>query len=137
MSPDLDAAARRSHPLEGGLLARARRFVGALLEHIATRGELLSIELAEEKERLLHALIAAGILLVTALLGLVFLGVLVLVLAWDTDHRVLVAALIPVVFIAAAAGAWFWLKSLIGRKTALFRDSLRELRQDAESLRVS
>ena len=76
-------------------------------------------------------------LLVTALLGLVFLGVLVLVLAWDTDQRVLVAALIPIVFIAAAVGAWFWLKSLISKKTALFRDSLRELRQDAESLRTS
>jgi len=136
VSPDLDAAARAASSLEGGLLARARRFVGALLEHIATRGELLSIELAEEKERLVHVGMAAGLLLVAALMAFVFLGVLVLVLAWDTDHRVLVAALIPVVFIALAAGAWLWLKRLIIRKTALFRDSLRELKQDAQSLRA-
>ena len=115
---------------------RARRFVGALIEHIATRGELLAIEIAEEKERLIHALLAASILLISAGMVLVFLGILVLVLAWDTNHRELVAALIPIAFLLIGAGAWFWLKSLISRKTALFRDSLHELRQDAESLRA-
>lgn len=135
MRDDLDSAARISNPAEGGLLARARRFTGALLEHVATRGELLAVEIAEEKQRLVNALIAAGLLFTGALLALVFLAVLVLVLAWDTSQRTLVAVLIPVVFLAIAAGAWFWLRSLVAKKTVLFRDSLRELRHDAQSLR--
>jgi uncharacterized membrane protein YqjE len=130
----LDASVR-SAPADGGLLARARRFVGALLEHVATRGELLAVEIQEEKERLIHALIAAGILLVAISMVLVFAALLALVLAWDTEYRNLVAWLIPIVFLVIGAGAWFWLKSLINRKTALFRDSLRELHQDADALR--
>ncbi|HZQ59853.1 MAG TPA: phage holin family protein [Casimicrobiaceae bacterium] len=135
MKDDLDSA-RSALPADGGLLARARRFVGALLEHIATRGELLAIEIAEEKQRLIHALLAAGILLVSAGMVLVFVAVLVLVLAWETSYRELVAALIPLAFLLIAVGAWLWLRSLVKRKTALFRDSLHELRQDAESLRT-
>jgi uncharacterized membrane protein YqjE len=135
MRDDLDSAVRASNPAEGGLLARARRFTGALLEHVATRGELLAVEIAEEKQRLVQALVAAAILVTGALTGLVFLGVLALVLAWDTSYRTAVAVVIPVVFIAVAVGALFWLKSLVSKKTALFRDSLRELREDAQSLR--
>lgn len=134
MTDGLDASVR-ANPADGGLLARARRFVGALLEHIATRGELLAVEIAEEKERLIHALIAAGVLLVSTGMVLVFAALLALVLAWDTDYRKLVAWLIPVVFLAIGGGAFFWLKSLIGRKTVIFRDSLRELHQDAQALR--
>lgn len=135
MKDDLETA-RSFSPAQGGLLVRARRFVGALIEHIATRGELLAVEIAEEKQRLIHSLLAAGILLISVGMVLVFVGILVLVLAWDTSYRELVAALIPIAFLIVGAGAWFWLKSLIGRKTALFRDSLHELRQDAESLRA-
>src|SRR5207302_3239880 len=114
---DLDSAARTSNPADGGLLARARRFTGALLEHVATRGELLAVEIAEEKQRAVHALIATGLLVTGALLTLVFVGVLVLVLAWDTNHRNLVAVLIPIVCLGIAAGAFFWLRSLVAKKT--------------------
>jgi len=135
MNEGLDSATRRAAP-EPGLLTRARHFVGALLEHVATRGELLALELAEEKQRLIQTLIAVGILMVAAIMLLAFLGILALVLAWNTDHRTLVAALIPVVFLVIAGGAWFWLKSLTSKKTALFRDSLHDLKQDAQSLRA-
>lgn len=135
MRDDLDSAVRASNPGEGGLLARARRFTGAVLEHVATRGELLAVEIAEEKQRLVQALVAAGILIIGAMMALVFLGVLVLVLAWDSSYRTAVAVIIPIVFIAVAVGALFWLKSLVSKKTVLFRDSLRELREDAQSLR--
>ncbi len=135
MNGDLDETVRASSPAEGGLLARARRFSGALLEHVATRGELLAVELAEEKQRLIHALIAAGLLLLCAGMVIVFAGVLALVLSWDTGYRNVVAWIIPVAFLAIGIGSWFWLRSLIGKKSALFRDSLRELRHDAEAMR--
>ncbi|MEP6656194.1 MAG: phage holin family protein [Betaproteobacteria bacterium] len=135
MNEALDAATRAGNPAEGGLLARTRRFAGMLLEHIATRGELLAVEIAEEKQRLVQMVIACGILLVAAAMVLVFAGIWVLVLAWNTTHRELVAGLIPIVFLVVAAGAWFWLKGLIGRRSTLFKDSLRELRQDGQALR--
>lgn len=135
MNERLEAATRAANPADGGLVARTRRFTGMLLEHIATRGELLAVEIAEEKQRLVHALIACGVLLVAAAMVLVFAGVLALVLAWDTTHRDLVAWLIPIVFLLVAGGAWLWLKGLIGRQSTLFKDSLRELRQDGQALR--
>ena len=134
MSPAPEA--RVAGPETQGLLVRARRFVGALLEHVATRGELLAVELAEEKQRLIHTVIAAAILLMSAGMVLVFVAVLVLVLAWNTEYRELVAALIPLAFLLIGGGAYFWLRSLIARKSALFRDSLQALRRDAESLRA-
>ncbi len=135
MNEALDAATRAANPAEGGLAARTRRFTGMLLEHIATRGELLAVEIAEEKQRLVRTLIASGILLVAAAMVLVFTGILALVLAWNTTHRDLVAGLIPLVFLLVAGGAWFWLKGLIGRRSTLFKDSLRELRQDGQAMR--
>ncbi len=136
MNGGLDAAAREGYPPDGGLLARARRFIGAVLEHIATRGELLAVELAEEKQRLIHTLIAVSVLLAAVVMVLVFAGILALVLAWDTPHRALVAWLIPLVFLLLAGGAWLWLKGLLSKKTALFRDSLQELKHDARELRA-
>ncbi|MEP7205471.1 MAG: phage holin family protein [Casimicrobiaceae bacterium] len=136
MSEKLDAAVRTNPSTDPGLLARGRRFVGALLEHVATRGELLAVELAEEKERLIHTLVAVSVLLAAVVMVLVFAGVLALVLAWDTSHRDLVAWLIPIVFLILAGGAWIWLKSLLSKKVALFRDSLKDLKQDAKELRA-
>jgi len=135
VNEDLDVALRAANTPQGGVLARVRRLAGALLQHLATRGELLAAELAEEKDRVLQAVIAAGIVIFAATMVLIFAGVLALVLAWDTDYRNLVAWLLPAIFLAVTIGAFLWLKSLTARKTALFRDSLRELRQDAQALR--
>ena len=134
MSEPLDAAVR-DYRDPGGTLGRARRFLGTLLEHIATRGELLAVELAEEKHRLIRTLLAVALMIVSAGMVIVFAGVLAIVLAWDTSARELVAWLIPVVFLVIAIGAWFWLRKLVSRKSPLFRDSLRELRQDGQALR--
>ena len=135
MNEDIDVALRAANTPPGGLLARIRRLTGALLQHLATRGELLAAELAEEKDRVLQAVIAAGLVVFAAAMVFIFAGVLALVLAWDTPYRNTVAWLLPLVFLVITVGAFFWLKSLVARKTALFRDSLKELRQDAQALR--
>lgn len=135
MNAELDAALQAASTARGGLLARVRRLVGALLQHLATRGELLAAEVAEEKARLIQTAIAAGLLVFCAAMVMFFLGIMVLVLAWETPYRTTVAWLLPVVFLLLTGGAFAWLKSLTSRKTALFHDSLRELRQDAQALR--
>jgi uncharacterized membrane protein YqjE len=135
VNEELDVALQAANTAPGGMLARVRRLTGALLQHLATRGELLAAELAEEKQRVVMVFVAAGIIVFAAAMVFIFAGVLALVLAWDTTHRNTVAWLLPIVFLVIAGGAFFWLKSLMSRKTSLFRDSLRELRQDAQALR--
>jgi uncharacterized membrane protein YqjE len=116
-------------------LIALRHFAGALLAHFAARGELLAVEIAEEKQRLFESAIAVGLLVLTAVLALVFAGVLLIVWAWDTEYRMPVAVLLPVAFALIAIGSYAWLRHLTSRATALFKTSLGDLRRDAEELR--
>jgi uncharacterized membrane protein YqjE len=117
-----------------GLLIALRRLATAIVSHVAARGELLAVEIAEEKQRLVKTVIAAGLIVLTAVLALVFAGALLIVWAWDTEYRMLVAALLPVVFALITIGSLLWLRSLTSRATALFRTSFQELRRDAQQL---
>ncbi len=118
-----------------GFLIALRRFASAIVSHLAARGELLAVELAEEKQRLFDAAIAVGLMVLTAVLTLVFAGVLLIVWAWDTEYRMPVAVLLPVVFALIALGSYAWLRRLTSRETPLFKTSLQEFRRDAEDLR--
>lgn len=118
-----------------GFLISLRRLAGALAAHAAARGELLAVEIAEEKQRIFGSVIAAGVLVLTAVLALVFAGLLLVVWAWDTEYRMPVAVLLPVVFALIALGSFAWLRKLVSRATPLFKTSLEELRRDAHALR--
>jgi uncharacterized membrane protein YqjE len=118
-----------------GLLIAVRRLASAIVAHVAARAELLAVELQEEKQRIFDAAIAAVALVLTAVLALVFAGVLLIVWAWDTEYRMAVAILLPVVFALIALGSFAWLRRLVSRHTVLFKTSMHELRRDAEELR--
>jgi uncharacterized membrane protein YqjE len=96
------------------------------------RVELLAVEVQEERERLLHALLLAlGVAVFCLLAGLVFTATIV-VLLWDWSH---VAVLLTITIIYGAAGLW-----LYRRLTRLLRDwqtlpaSLEQLRRDRACL---
>ena len=118
-----------------GFLIALRRLATAIVSHLVARVELLAVEIAEEKARVLHTVIAAGLLVLTAVLALMFVGVLLIVWAWDTAYRMPVAVLLPVAFALIALGSFAWLRRLTSRATTLFKSSLHELRRDAEELR--
>jgi uncharacterized membrane protein YqjE len=119
----------------GGMLDAGRRLLAAVWEHAEIRLELLTLELAEERSRVINAVVAAGLMIVFAALTCAFIGVGALLAAWDTPYRLAVAAAVPAVFLIAGFIAWISLRKLIGRQSPLFRHSLAEWRRDVEAIR--
>lgn len=117
------------------LLAAGRRLLAAAWEHAGTRLELFTLELAEERNRLIGALMAALGLVVCITLTMAFASVAVIVAAWDTPYRMLVVVALAVGYGIAGMVAWISLRRLIGRQSPLFRYSLAELRRDVDGLR--
>jgi len=115
-------------PLAAASKALARR----LLTIGENRLELLTVEVQEERERLLQALLLALGVAAFGLLASVTLTGLVVILLWDCSHW---AALLTLTVLYGAAGI-----CLYRRLTALLRDwqtlpaSLDQLRKDRACL---
>jgi uncharacterized membrane protein YqjE len=120
-------------PAEGGFVAALRRVVATLLALIATRVELLSVDI---EEGLWHA---AGVMLLVAsalclgFLALLMLAVTVVIAFWD-DHRLLAAGLVTLFFALAALGAGLAARSRLARRPRFLAASLDELEADSAAL---
>ena len=114
------------------LAATSRRFAERLLTIGENRLELLTVEVQEERERLLHAfLLALGVAAFGLLAGVALTGTIV-VLFWDFSH---VAVLLALAGLYGAAAVF-----LYRRLTVLLRDwknlpaTLDQLRKDRACL---
>lgn len=119
----------------GQFAASARRFVRRLLTIGENRLELLMVEVQEQRERLLHAiLLALGIAAFGLLAGVTLTGAVV-VLLWEVSPLAVFLAL-TVLYAAAAV-------FLYRRLTQLLRDwkslpaTLDQIRKDRECLEKS
>ena len=94
MPPAMSAPA----PASEGLLAHLRQLGVSALSHVAMRIDLLSIEVQEEKARLVR--LAMGTALVSALLivSLVMAAIVILAIYWDTPYRVSAALWLAATF---------------------------------------
>lgn len=116
------------------MLQSLRNLLATLLATLRTRGELLQTELEEERLRLagiaVFALAAAFFLLLGALLMSFFL----VLLFWDS-HRLLVAALLALAYLAIGVVCALVARQRAGAKSTLFAASLAELAKDGEQLK--
>jgi uncharacterized membrane protein YqjE len=116
-----------------GLRPAITRVARALVGMLATRAELASVELTEERERLTKrlALVAGGGLLLA--FGALFVGAFVIVMFWDT-HRLWAIAAVALAHLAA--GAFLLAKArAIGRDApSPFAATIDELKKDKELL---
>jgi len=126
-----------TEPLEhsGNLLAAGRRLLATVWEHAGIRLELFSLELSEERSRLIGSMVAIVALVVFIGIALAFAGIGILLAAWESPYRVAVAAGIAATFAVGAGVAWLVLRHLIDQATPLFRHSLAEWRRDVDDLR--
>ena len=121
-------------PTAGAALQSSLRSLGATLLGIAhTRLELLSLELEDEKQRLLGMLAWGLCALVLANLGLVFLAGWLTVLFWDT-HRLLILGAFADVFMLLAVLAVWRVRSLWVASQGWLSASLAELEADRQAL---
>jgi uncharacterized membrane protein YqjE len=101
-------------PNDGHLVATTKRFARRLLTIGENRFELLMVEVQEERERLLRAiLLALGVAAFGLLAGVALTGAIV-VLLWELSRA---AALLVLASLYGATAVWFY-----RRLTLLLRD---------------
>src|SRR5947209_7110455 len=105
----------------------ARTGLGAL----QNRGELLLVELQQEKTRLIELLVWVAGLLFLAFMGLMLLTATIIFL-FPEGLRLWAAAGFAVLYLAGAITAFFTIKSLI--KQAPFAETIEQVRKDGELL---
>lgn len=116
-----------------GLLESLGTFAATLAAIAQTRLELLSTDLEEEREHLLSLLVWS----LTALFCLgvaVTLATILLVVAFWDSYRLTVLGILAGAFLAAALGAWLWVRHRNRTRPRLFAASLAELRRDRAAL---
>jgi uncharacterized membrane protein YqjE len=112
-----------------GLLALVRHFGATIVALIYTRIELLTTEFEEELQRGVIILVWTLLSLFFGALSVLMLAVTLLVIFWD-DHRVLVASLVTVAFIAITAITALIANARVRSKPRFLSASIEELKRD-------
>jgi len=117
-------------------VVRVLRSAGpALLTQAGLHGELIRVEWAAEKERIVRLVAAAFVSLVALLCVLLTAGALVLAFSWDTRFRLAVAAGLVIAYAAIAAIAWHRFKFHSSRGGESFAATREELAADVALIR--
>jgi uncharacterized membrane protein YqjE len=116
-----------------GLFRSLSNLLATIIAFAQTRLELLTTELQEEIQRAAGLLAWGFIALLSAGVGLVFIGVTIIVVNWD-GRRVLAAILVTSAFVAFAVIAVVVLVVKTRGKTRLLDATRTELSKDRERL---
>ncbi|MBK8760543.1 MAG: phage holin family protein [Sulfuritalea sp.] len=116
-----------------GLFASLKGLFGTSLALAQNRLQLLGVELAEERGRLLSLLTFGAIALICLSAGLVFLAVFLTVLLWDS-HRLLALGVFSALFLGAGIATLLVAVNFARAGSTLFKASLAELARDREAL---
>jgi uncharacterized membrane protein YqjE len=120
-----------SHP---GFIGSIRGLAEGVIGSVHDRLELFSVELHEEKHRLVQLVIWISALVVLALLAIVFASLALVVVFWETARVAVVLSLAGGYLIGAVAVA-FGFKRFLARQTKPFAGTLAELREDRACIR--
>ncbi|MDB5814708.1 MAG: rane protein [Rhodocyclales bacterium] len=129
-----DSAANDTATAAPDLIGDSTRLLATFLLHMRTRLELLGIELAIEKSRLIRSVVA-GVLtgffaLMTLCLGVVY----VLASYWDTPYRLVAVAWLMFAAFVLTMVAGIFLYQRLRVPSVLFSASAAELGRDVEAL---
>ena len=116
-----------------GLFASTRGLLGTGVTLLYNRLQLLGVELAEERVRLVSMLAYGGAAFLCIAAGLIFLSILLTVLMWD-NNRLLALGVFSALFLGAGIASAVLATSLARGGSKLFAASLAELRKDRDAL---
>lgn len=105
----------------------------SLVGIVHTRLELLSTDIAEEREHLITHLVLVLVALFCLGVGVVLLAILIVVVFWES-HRLLALGGLTGLFLAVSAGLGWLAFYKIRTKPKLFAASLAELSKDRQQL---
>lgn len=119
-----------------GLFASTKGLLGTGVTLLHNRLELLGVELAEERARLVSLLAYGGAAFLCLAAGLIFLAIFLTVLLWE-NNRLLALGVFSALFLGAGIASLMLALSLARSGSKLFSASLAELRSDRETLTPS
>jgi len=120
----------RSHEMPaGGLLNSVRGLADGLIETAHDRLELFTLELHEEKLRLIQLFIWIGGAIFSAILAITFASLTVVYLFWDSA-RVAVLGGLAVLYTVLFLGVLGYCRKFIQRQPKAFRSTVAELQED-------
>jgi len=126
--------AEESHAASEGLFESLKTLSVSLVSIVHTRLELLSTDVAEEREQLTTFMVLVLVALGCFAIGVVLLAFLIVVIFWES-HRVLALAGLTGLFLTAGIGLGWYALHRVRTKPRLFEASLAELSKDRQHLR--
>jgi uncharacterized membrane protein YqjE len=112
-----------------GLLGSVRVLADNLLGSVHDRLELISVELQEEKQRLIQIFVWISAAIFTGMMAIAFASFTIVFLFWE-NARVPALVGVTLVYAAAAIGIAIGFKRMIGKQPGPFAASLQELKND-------
>lgn len=117
------------------LLRLVRTAGSAVLAQTSLHGQLLAVEWAQEKQRLL-AMVVVILLGFACLLAIMLLGTaLVLALSWETDYRIAAVLALLALYGLGLALAWRRFEQLLALGDSVFAGTRSELAADLALLK--
>ena len=117
-----------------GLLGSLRGFADGLLSSAHDRLQLLTVELHEEKYRLIQILIWISAIVMLAFLTIAFVSFAIVVMLWETARLAAVCAMAGAYLVALTATVLAF-RRYLKTQPKPFAGTLRELRADRECIR--
>ena len=121
-------------PGSSGLLGSLRGFADGLIGSAHDRLELLTIELHEEKFRLIQAFIWISSIVFLAALALIFVSLALVVLFWETARMAVVTTL-AAGYVLGLVATVIGFKNYLKRQPRPFAGTLAELKSDRACIR--
>jgi len=116
-----------------GIFASVKNLAATFVAIGHTRLELLGNEIALEKQRFLSLILLSQALMFCLALGVILLVALVALLFWD--QRLLVVAVMAIVFLGLAGFLALAVRRLLHPPESVFASSLAELAEDVRQLK--
>ena len=118
------------------LIGSLRSFFDSVIGSLHDRIELLSVEIQEEKHRLIQLLIWVGAIMFLSFLVVVFGSLILVAIFWDTA-RVAVVSGLAIAYLVSLIVVVVAFRRFMGRQQRPFAATLAELREDRACLRTS
>lgn len=120
--------------MSSGLRDLAQGIAANLAAIAKSRLELFSIELQEEKYRLIQVLIWASAAIFSGAMAFILINVTVVYLFWE-NARLTVLIILTLFYTFMLGGIAFGLKRYLGRQPLPFADTIHEFQKDRECFR--
>jgi uncharacterized membrane protein YqjE len=120
--------------LEPAAFESLERLGHGLVSQVRRRLELMAVEISEEEIRFARALGWQLLALFLSCLLIALTAMLVVVVFWDTSHRVASVIWLIAIAVVASGVTWWFYRRQVQRKPVVFSQTIEELRRDAEAL---